>query len=62
MKGNIFLIERNIRGAWVIYGRLGVRQYYGYTKKEAEKRYLEECEKILFEVQNDKRRTENHIL
>ena len=62
MRGNIFLIECNIRGAWVIYGRLGVRQYYGYTKKEAEKRYLEECEKILFEVQNDKRRTENHIL
>ena len=62
MKGNIFLIEQNIRGAWVIYGRLGVRQYYGYTKKEAEKRYLEECERNLFEVQNDKRRTENHIL
>lgn len=57
MRGNIFLIERNIRGAWVIYGRLGVRQYYGYTKKEAEKRYLEECERNLFEVQNDKRRT-----
>lgn len=51
MRGNIFLIEQNIRGAWVIYGRLGVRQYYGYSKKEAEKRYLEECAKILFEVQ-----------
>lgn len=62
MKSNIFLIEQNIRGAWVIYGRLGVRQYYGYTKKEAEKRYLEECERKLFEVQNDKRRTKNYIL
>lgn len=63
MKSNIFLIEQNIRGAWVIYGRLGVRQYYGYTKKEAEKRYLEECERILFEVQNyDKRGLEKNIL
>lgn len=36
-------MEKNIRGAWVIYGNLGVRQYYGYTKKESEQKYIEEC-------------------
>ena len=40
---NIFFMERNVRGAWVIYGRLGVRQYYGYSKKKAKEKYLEEC-------------------
>lgn len=40
--GIIFFTERNIRGAWVIYGALGVRQYYGYTKSEAQKKYKEE--------------------
>lgn len=40
---NIFFMERNVRGAWVIYGRLGVRQYYGYSKKQAKEKYLEEC-------------------
>lgn len=39
-KGNIWLVERNIR----IYGELGVRQYYGYTKAEAIKKYKDECE------------------
>lgn len=43
-KGNIWLVERNLRGAWVIYGVLGVRQYYGYTKAEAIKKYQDECE------------------
>ena len=40
--GIIAVVERNIRGAWVIYGRLGVRQYYYYTKKQAEKMYRDE--------------------
>lgn len=31
----IFFVERNIRGAWVIYGSEGVKQYYGYTKARA---------------------------
>lgn len=59
MKNDIFIVERNIRGAWVIYGRLGVRQYYGYTKKEAERKYREECGKTFFEQEKDydKRRT-----
>lgn len=38
----IDFIERNIRGAWVIYGSLGIRQYYYYTKKEAERLYRKE--------------------
>lgn len=36
----IFFMEKNVRGAWVIYGQLGVRQYYGFTKSEARKRYI----------------------
>ncbi|MEG9430651.1 MAG: hypothetical protein VZQ61_07010 [Christensenellaceae bacterium] len=46
-KDKIQLIEKNIRGAWVIYGAAGVRQYYGYMQAEAKRRYLEECERIL---------------
>lgn len=29
----IDFVERNIHGAWVVWGDLGIRQYYGYTKK-----------------------------
>lgn len=47
--GNIFCIEKNIRGAWVIYGRVGVKQYYGYTKEEAVEKYKEECKRTLFD-------------
>lgn len=41
--GNIYMVEKNIRGAWVIYGALGMRQYYYYTKKDAIRKYKEEC-------------------
>ena len=47
--GNIFCIEKNIRGAWVIYGRIGIRQYDGYTKAEAVAKYKEECKRTVFE-------------
>lgn len=47
-RGVIFLVERNIHGAWVIYGELGVRQYYDYTKKEAISRYKEEVARTVF--------------
>lgn len=43
----IFFSEKNIHGAWVVYGINGVKQYYGYTKKEAEKKYREEAEKVI---------------
>lgn len=35
----IYLTERNVHGAWVVYGIIGVRQYYFYTKKQAERLY-----------------------
>lgn len=44
----IFFVERNIHGAWVIYGELGVRQYYYYTKKEAMDLYKGEYRKTVF--------------
>lgn len=37
------IVERNVHGAWVIYGDIGVRQYYGYTKRAAMARYRAEC-------------------
>ena len=43
----IFFSEKNIHGAWVVYGINGVKQYYGYTKKEAEDRYREEARKAI---------------
>lgn len=43
----IYFSERNYRGAWVVYGINGVKQYYGYTKKEAERRYREEAKKVI---------------
>lgn len=52
VKGFIFFTEQNIHGAYVIYGELGVKQYYGYTKKESEQMYKEECKSKL--VYNEK--------
>lgn len=42
MQPVINFIDRNIRGAWVIHGALGYRQYYYYTKAEAKRKYLQE--------------------
>lgn len=39
-RNTIFFIERNIHGAWVIYGASGIKQYYGYTKSEARSKYI----------------------
>lgn len=33
----IYMIEKNNCGAWVVYGILGVKQYYDYTKTQAQK-------------------------
>lgn len=46
MDGAIFFAERNIHGAWVIYGTEGVKQYYGYTKAEAESLYRESYREV----------------
>ena len=45
---DIWLVEKNIRGAWVIYGVIGIKQYYYYTKKEAIARYNQEIKESLF--------------
>lgn len=39
----VFFMEKNIRGAWVVYGIDGVKQYYGYTKAQARQMYIDEC-------------------
>lgn len=36
----IYFIEKNIRGAWVIYGVGDIKQYYYYTKTQAKEEYL----------------------
>lgn len=41
----IYFTERNIHGAWVVYGINGIKQYYGYSKKDAEKLYKTEYKK-----------------
>ena len=48
MKSLIDFIEKNIRGAWVVCGAIGFRQYYGYTKSQAKEMYLEECKGKIF--------------
>lgn len=39
----IFFMERNVHGAWVVYGDIGVKQYYYYTKSQARKLYKDEA-------------------
>lgn len=56
---HIFFAELNIHGAWVIYGDLGVRQYYYMTKREAMQRYNEECARKVFTC--EKRRVKPSI-
>ena len=51
-RGIIFFIDRNIRGAWVVYGLEGVKQYYGYTKEQARQKYLDEARTIINERYN----------
>jgi hypothetical protein len=50
MKKNdpIYFWERNIHGAIVIYGELGIRQYYYYKINEAKRLYKEEYQKTHF--------------
>lgn len=44
MKYNpIFFIEKNIRGVWVVYGDIGVKQCCGYTKTQAKEKYRNEA-------------------
>ena len=41
----IYFTERNTHGAWVVYGIAGIKQYYYYTKKQAETLYKQEATK-----------------
>lgn len=47
MNSRIFFIEQNIHGAWVVYGVIGVKQYYYCTKAEARRLYDEEASLIV---------------
>lgn len=38
----IFFVEKNIYGAWVVYGGDGINQYYGYTKAQAIAKYKQD--------------------
>ena len=44
----IWFMEKNIHGAWVVYGVAGIKQYYYYTKKEARQKYIDDCN-VFFE-------------
>lgn len=55
MKSPIYFVERNIHGGYAIYGLLGVRQFYGYTKAEAIQKYKEAYENT-FVVNKSERR------
>lgn len=46
MRSYIYSIEKNYHGAYVIFGKLGFRQYYEYTKREAIALYNKECRKV----------------
>lgn len=39
----IFFMEKNCPGAWIVYGDIGVKQYYYYTKTEAARLYKQEA-------------------
>lgn len=41
----ISCIDQTIHGAWEIYGAIGFRQYYGYTRRDAMRLYNQECRK-----------------
>ena len=43
LRGPIWFVEQNIHGAWMIYGDIGIRQYYYYTKAQATRMYRDEC-------------------
>lgn len=43
----IYFVEKNIHGAWVVYGIDGVKQYYGYSKAEAARLYKESCNVVV---------------
>lgn len=47
MNKRIYFMEKNIHGAYVVHGIIGIKHYYGYTKKEAYEMYLEEVKNTI---------------
>ena len=47
-KSPIYFMEKNIRGAWVVWGLMGIRQYYYYTKAQAKQMYIDEYNQTHF--------------
>ena len=41
-KAKVFFIDKNIHGAFVVYGSEGVKQYYGCTKAQVQEKYRQE--------------------
>jgi len=41
----IYFVEKNVHGAWVVYGNNGIKQYYGYSKTEAIQLYKADAER-----------------
>lgn len=50
----IHFVERNMRGAWVVCGICGIKQYYGYTKRGAIRKYREDCDVIVCQLPKSK--------
>lgn len=48
LRNDIFAVEKNVHGAWAIYGSIGVHQYCFRTKREAIRMYLQECKNTEF--------------
>ena len=42
LNSSIWMVERNVYGAWIIRGEIGMRQYIGYSRRDAERMYREE--------------------
>ena len=49
MNDLVWLVERNIHGAWVVYGACGIKQYYYCTKTEAKRKY-KECADVFYNI------------
>lgn len=48
LRGIVWTVHKNIHGAWVVYGVDGIKQYYGYTKKQAIEKYKADCKTIFW--------------
>lgn len=43
----VWFIDKTFQGAWAIHGQIGYRQYMGYSKSEAIRKYKQECRQTL---------------